>query len=69
MTAATIPHLASRTGPDAVALAGQVGRAVAGPAAPRVDRESRFPSEAIAALREARLMSVLVPVRYGGLGC
>jgi len=69
MTAATIPHLAARTGPDAVALAGQVARAVAGPAATQVDRESRFPSEAIAALREARLMSALVPVRFGGLGC
>ena len=69
MTAATVPHLAARTGPDAVALAGQVARAVAGPAATHVDRESRFPSEAIAALREARLMSALVPVRFGGLGC
>jgi acyl-CoA dehydrogenase len=69
MTAATVPHLAARTGPDAVALAGQVARAVAGPAATHVDRESRFPSEAIAALREARLMSALVPIRFGGLGC
>ncbi|HEX5074990.1 MAG TPA: acyl-CoA dehydrogenase family protein [Gemmatimonadaceae bacterium] len=69
MTAATVPHLAARTGPDAVALAGQVARAVAAPAASHVDRNSRFPSEAIAALREARLMSALVPVRYGGLGC
>ena len=69
MTAATVPHLAARTGPDAVALAGQVARAVAGPAATDVDRESRFPSEAIAALREARLMSALVPIRFGGLGC
>ena len=69
MTASTVPHLAARSGPDAIALAGQVARAVAGPAAPHVDRESRFPSEAIAALREARLMSALVPVRLGGLGC
>ena len=69
MTASTVPHLAARSGRDAIALAGQVARAVAGPAAPRVDRESRFPSEAIAALRETRLMSALVPVRFGGLGC
>jgi len=69
MTAATVPHLAARARPDAVALAGQVARAVAGPAATHVDRESRFPTEAIAALREARLMSALVPVRFGGLGC
>ena len=69
MTASTVPHLAARSGPDAIALAGQVARAVAGPAASHVDRESRFPSEAIAALREARLMSALVPARFGGLGC
>ena len=69
MPASTVPHLAARSGPDAIALAGQVARAVAGPAAAQVDRESRFPCEAIAALREARLMSALVPVRFGGLGC
>jgi len=69
MTASTVPHLAARTGPDAIALAGQVARIVASPAAAQVDRESRFPSEAIAALREARLMSAIVPVRFGGLGC
>jgi acyl-CoA dehydrogenase len=69
MSALTIPHLAARNGPDAVALAGQVARAVAGPAASAVDRESRFPSEGIGSLREARLLGALVPVRLGGLGC
>jgi acyl-CoA dehydrogenase len=69
MTASTVPHLSPRSGPDAVATAGQVARAVAGPAAASVDRESRFPSEAINALRDARLLSALVPVRLGGLGC
>jgi acyl-CoA dehydrogenase len=69
MTALTVPHLAARNAPDAIALAGQVARAVAAPAAASVDRESRFPSEAIAALREARLLGAFVPVRFGGLGC
>jgi acyl-CoA dehydrogenase len=69
MTALTVPHLAARNAPDAMALAGQVARAVAAPAASSVDRESRFPSEAIAALREARLLGAFVPVRFGGLGC
>ena len=54
---------------DAVTLAGEVARAVSAPAAASVDRESRFPSESMAALREARLLSALVPTRLGGLGC
>ena len=46
-----------------------VARTVSAPAAASVDRESRFPSESIAALREARLLSALVPARLGGFGC
>jgi acyl-CoA dehydrogenase len=41
---------------------------VAGPAAAAVDDESRFPAEAIAALREANLFSVAVPEDFGGQG-
>jgi acyl-CoA dehydrogenase len=33
-----------------------------------VDAQARFPEEAITALREARLMSVQVPNRFGGEG-
>lgn len=55
--------------PDAVALAGEIARAISAPAAASVDRESRFPSESIAALRDARLLSALVPARLGGLDC
>ena len=33
-----------------------------------VDREGRFPEEAIAALRETGLMSIQVPARFGGEG-
>jgi acyl-CoA dehydrogenase len=69
MTALTVSHVSPRTGVDAITLAGQVARVVAAPAAASVDRESRFPSEAIAALRDARLLSALVPIRFGGLGC
>ncbi|WP_010587321.1 acyl-CoA dehydrogenase family protein [Schlesneria paludicola] len=33
-----------------------------------VDREARFPTEAFAALREAKLLSAYVPTKYGGMG-
>jgi alkylation response protein AidB-like acyl-CoA dehydrogenase len=38
------------------------------PLAAEVDRDHRFPREAIAATREAGLMGLLVPRRYGGAG-
>ena len=41
---------------------------VAGPAADAVDREARFPHEAIDALKRARMMSALVPAELGGFG-
>ena len=71
-----LPHLATLAeseGPAAsstspLELATSIARTVAGPAAGSVDRESRFPSESFAALREARLLSALVPSRFGGLG-
>jgi acyl-CoA dehydrogenase len=53
---------------ELAALAGKVGGEVAGPAAPEVDREARFPVEAIDALRAVRLLSVLVPRHLGGAG-
>jgi acyl-CoA dehydrogenase len=64
VSALSVPDRAEATG-----VAARIAREVAGPAAASVDRESRFPCEAIAALREARLMSALVPARLGGLGC
>jgi acyl-CoA dehydrogenase len=33
-----------------------------------VDREARFPREAVAALREERLLGAMVPTMFGGLG-
>lgn len=57
-----------RTRRDPVEAAQQIGSAVAGPAAAAVDRDARFPSEAIAALREEQLLSALVPDALGGGG-
>lgn len=51
-----------------VEIAAVIGREVAGPAAADVDKDARFPIEAISALREAKLMSALVPVSEGGSG-
>ncbi len=45
-----------------------VGAKVAGPVADDVDRRGRFPAEAVAAMREARLLSAMVPVALGGRG-
>jgi acyl-CoA dehydrogenase len=46
----------------------RIGRDVAGPAADAVDREARFPREAIAALRDERMLGALVPRELGGRG-
>ena len=53
---------------DLVEAARRIAEGVAAPAADAVDREARFPHEAIAALREARLLSALVPRELGGRG-
>jgi acyl-CoA dehydrogenase len=45
-----------------------IAREIAGPAASGVDRDARFPSEALDALRRARLLSALVPEALGGFG-
>ena len=45
-----------------------VGREVIAPASFAVDRDARFPEEAMAALRELRLLSAYVPTQYGGMG-
>lgn len=47
----------------------EIAAEIAGPAAADVDRRARFPSEAMAALREARLLGAYVPMEIGGLGC
>jgi acyl-CoA dehydrogenase len=59
----------SPTGVTLVEIAETIGREVAGPAADAVDRDARFPHEALDALRAAGLLGALVPTRYGGKGC
>ncbi len=51
-----------------VATAMRIAREVAGPQAASVDRDARFPREALDALKEARLLSAFVPKAMGGLG-
>lgn len=50
-----------------VEAARRIAREVAGPAAEAVDREARFPHEAMAALKAERLLAAHVPERLGGL--
>lgn len=49
-------------------LAIGIAEQVAAPAAQSVDEESRFPTEAIGALRDAGMLAALIPVEDGGLG-
>lgn len=46
----------------------RIAREVAAPCADAVDRENRFPREAVDALREARLLSLPTPAEYGAAG-
>jgi acyl-CoA dehydrogenase len=52
-----------------LATADRVGREHAAPAADNVDRDARFPREALDALRSEGLLGSLVPARYGGKDC
>jgi acyl-CoA dehydrogenase len=45
-----------------------LGKEVLAAHAAEVDRDARFPHEAFAALRQARLLSAYVPREYGGMG-
>ncbi len=46
----------------------ELAQAVALPLAAEVDRDHRFPIEAVSAAAEAGLLGVLIPRQYGGLG-
>ncbi|HEX3595212.1 MAG TPA: acyl-CoA dehydrogenase family protein, partial [Polyangiaceae bacterium] len=46
----------------------QIALELAGPAADAVDRDARFPHEAVEGLKKARMMSAFVPTSLGGLG-
>ena len=45
-----------------------IGVDVAGPVADEVDRDARFPSEAVDAMRAAGVLSAMVPTEFGGAG-
>jgi acyl-CoA dehydrogenase len=53
----------------ALAAASRIGSDVAAAHAAEVDAKARFPHEAVAAMKEARLLSALVPKELGGFGC
>jgi acyl-CoA dehydrogenase len=53
---------------DLVDAARRVAETIAAPAAESVDRDARFPHEAIAALREERMLGAFVPRDLGGRG-
>jgi len=53
---------------ELVARAASIADEVAGVHAHEVDRDARFPVEALDALREAGLLSALVPQEFGGAG-
>ena len=53
---------------DWITAARAVGRGVAARHADDVDRQARFPSEAIDALKAAKLLGILVPKAHGGPG-
>src|SRR6478735_10615869 len=57
------------TTPDqALATVRAIATGVTAASADDVDRKSRFPTEAVEALKQARLMSALVPKELGGFG-
>lgn len=60
-------HLSER-GREALRLAEQIGREVAGPCSAAVDAEARFPVESVAAIRLAGLLGASVPAEFGGWG-
>jgi acyl-CoA dehydrogenase len=60
------PPLAPSADPMAIALS--IAQRIVAPNADSVDRESRFPWEGINALRDAKLLTALVPRDQGGLG-
>lgn len=54
--------------PNLADTARRIAREVAAPNADAVDRDGRFPHEAVAAMRQAGLLGAAVPVALGGLG-
>ena len=53
---------------EITSIAKRIGSKIAGPLAAEVDHDARFPIEAFEALRAERMLSILVPVEFGGAG-
>lgn len=53
---------------DLLTLVHAIGKEGLAPHAAAVDRDARFPAEALAAMRDAQLLSAYVPTKYGGMG-
>jgi acyl-CoA dehydrogenase len=53
---------------EIVAASERIGSEIAGPLADKIDRDARFPQEALDALRSAQVLSALVPESLGGPG-
>ena len=64
----TVADLVAPTAEEFVATAARIGRDVLAAHADDVDQQSRFPQEAIAAMRDAGMMGALIPVELGGFG-
>lgn len=60
--------LSVATGLPLAQRAAEIAERIVGPAAEDVDVQARFPQEAVDALREAGLLSALIPVEFGGEG-
>ncbi len=69
---AAVPQVAHRRRPGRVSLTAfdraAAVAAIATEHADDVDRRPRFPDEAMAAIRSARLLGAMIPVRFGGEG-
>ncbi|MCE9575243.1 MAG: acyl-CoA/acyl-ACP dehydrogenase [Deltaproteobacteria bacterium] len=68
MTARTLSTDDLSTPAGRIATVRRLATSVVRDAADDVDRAGRFPAEAIAALRQARLLSAMVPAEQGGYG-
>ena len=60
--------MSTETGFNPCAIARSISVEVAAKFAGEVDKSARFPAEAIAAIKQNRLLSLLIPVELGGAG-
>ncbi|MGA7975496.1 MAG: acyl-CoA dehydrogenase family protein, partial [Pseudolabrys sp.] len=67
--AVTIDTIASKIfSPQNLLERAEAAALVAGAHAAAVDADGRYPAEAMAAIRENRLLGIMVPAAYGGEG-